>query len=51
MSDAAIQARAKQDQIESNKEYVCKQLTKTKEQCAVCESSTFDRTYCYMSEG
>jgi len=25
-------ARAKQDQIESNKEYVCKQLTKMKEQ-------------------
>ena len=31
MSDTAIQARAKQDQIESNKEYVREQLTKMKE--------------------
>ena len=33
MSDAAIQARAKQDQIESNKEYVRQQLIIMKEQC------------------
>ena len=31
MSDAAIQARAKQDEIESNKEYVRQQLTKMKD--------------------
>ncbi len=42
MSDAAIQARAKQDEIESNKEYV--QLTKMKEQCAVSKLSTCDGT-------
>ena len=28
MSDAAMQARAKQDQIDSNKEYVCQQFIK-----------------------
>ena len=44
MSDASIQARAKQDQIESNKEYVREQLTKMKEQCAVCKLSTCDGT-------
>ena len=33
MSDAAIQARAKQDEIESNKEYVRQQLTKMKDYC------------------
>ena len=58
MSDAAIQARAKQDQIESNKEYVCQQLTNMREQCVVCMLSTCDgmiakcldkdsRHYCY----
>ena len=31
MSDAAIQARAKQDEIESNKEYIRQQLTKMKD--------------------
>ena len=44
MSDAAIQARAKQDQIESNKKYVCEQLTKMKEQYGVCKQSTCDGT-------
>ena len=58
MSDAAIQARAAQDQIVSNKEYIREQLTKMKEQCAVCKSSACDgavaaclkgdsRHYCY----
>ena len=57
MSDAAIQARAKQDQIESNKEYVRQQLINMKEQCAICKLSTCDgiakfldrdsRHYCY----
>jgi len=41
MSDAAIQARAP-DSIK--KDYVHEQLTKMKERCAVCKSSTFDRT-------
>ena len=40
MSDAAIQARAKQDQIESNTEYVHQQLIIMKEQCVVCMRST-----------
>ena len=40
MSDADIQARAKQDQIESNKEHVRQQLIHMREQCAVCMSST-----------
>ena len=44
MSDAAIQARAKQDQIESNKEYVRQQLIIMKEQCVVCKRSTCDGT-------
>ena len=44
MSDAAIQARIAQDQIESNKEYVREQLTKMKEQCTVCKLSTCDGT-------
>jgi len=39
MSDAAIQARANQDQIESNKEYVRQQLVIIKEQCVVCKRS------------
>ena len=43
MSDAAIQARAKQDQIESNKEYVRQQLIMMKEQC-VCKWSTCNGT-------
>ena len=30
MSDAAIQAQAVHEQIESNKEYVCEQLIKMK---------------------
>ena len=44
MSDAAIQARAAQDKIVLNKEYVRQQLTKMREQCAVCKSSTCDGT-------
>ena len=44
MSDAAIQARAKQDEIESNKEYVRQQLIIMKEQCVVCKRSTCDGT-------
>ena len=44
ISDAAIQARAKQDQIESNKDYVCQQLINMREQCAVCKLSTCDGT-------
>ena len=44
MSDAAIQARAKQDQIESNKEYVRQQLIIMKEQCVVCKRSSCDGT-------
>ena len=58
MSDAAIQARAKQDQIESNKEYVHQQLIIMKEKCVVCKRSTCggniatclnreSRHYCY----
>jgi len=58
MSDVAIQARAKQDLIESNKEYVRQQLIIMKEQCVVCNRSTCgghiatclnreSRHYCY----
>ena len=51
MSDEAIKARAKQDQIESNKEYVREQLTKMKEQCAVCKLSTCDGTIATCLKG
>ena len=51
MLDAAIQAKAKQDQIESNKEYVCEQLTKMKEQCAVCKLSTCNKTIATCLKG
>ena len=44
MSDVAIQARAKQDLIESNKEYVRQQLINMREQCAVCKLSSCDET-------
>ena len=44
MSDAAIQARAKQDEIESNKEYVRQLLIIMKDQCVVCKQSTCDGT-------
>ena len=44
MSDGAMQARAKQDQIESNKEYVHQQLIIMKEQCVVCKRSTCNGT-------
>ena len=51
MLDAAIQAKAKQDQIESNKEYVRQQLTKMKEQCVVCKLSTCDGTIATCLKG
>ena len=37
MLDAAIQAQAVHEQIESKKEYVREQLIKMKECCAVCK--------------
>ena len=42
LSGAAIQARAKQDQKESNKDYVHQQLINMREQYAVCKLSTCD---------
>ena len=44
MLDAAIQAQAVHEQIESNKEYVREQLIKMKECCAVCNLTTCDGT-------
>jgi hypothetical protein len=51
MSDAAIKARAAQDEIVSNKEYVREQLTKMKEECAVCKLSTCDGTIATCLKG
>ena len=51
MSDAAIQARAAQDQIGSNLKCARDQLTKMKEQCVVCKSSTCDGTVAACLKG